>query len=53
MSKYLADDPWLEYLETPAHKKNATRAGSKQQKVLARRIARFRRSRRTRPYRTF
>lgn len=53
MSKYLVDDPWLEYLETPTRKKNAGRANGKQQKVLARRIARFRRSRRTQPYHRF
>lgn len=51
MSKYLADDPWLEYLETPERHKNAHRARDKQGKILARRIARFRRSRRTQPYR--
>lgn len=53
MSKYLADDPWLEYLETPAGKKNAHRAGDKQKKVLNKRIAKFRRSRKTKPFRRY
>ena len=53
MSKYLADDPWLEYLETPDGKKNAMRAGDKQKKVLNKRIAKFRRSRKTKPFRRY
>ncbi len=53
MSKYLADDPWLEYLETPNGKKNASRNVDRQKKVLNKRIAKFRRSRKIKPFRKF
>lgn len=53
MSKYLADDPWLEYLETPDGKKNANRDGDKQKKILNKRISKFRRSRKIKPFRKF
>lgn len=52
MSKYLADDPWLEYLYLPG-KRTTQPISNRQRKALAKRIARFHRSRRTRPYHTF
>lgn len=53
MSKYIVDDPWLEYLETPGDKANAHRDPGKQKKILNKRIAKFRRSRRTKPFHRF
>lgn len=51
MSKDIIDDPWLEYLYLPG-KRSTDLTNDKQRRALARRIARFKRSRRTKPFRT-
>lgn len=50
MSKYIVDDPWLEYLYLPG-KRGTSPVDDRQRRALAKRIERFRRSRRTKPYR--
>ena len=53
MSKYIVDDPWLNYLELPAESRDARHPNPKARRALSKRIARFRRSRQTKPYRLF
>lgn len=52
MSKYLVDDPWLEYLYLPG-KRDTEIINERQRRALAKRIARFKRSRRTKPFGTY
>lgn len=52
MSKNIIDDPWLEYLYLPG-KRTAHMVNDKQRRALARRIERFKRSRRTKPFERF
>lgn len=42
MSKYIADDPWLAYMELPRSKQERKRGSHKAQRALNKRIARFR-----------
>lgn len=49
MSKYLADDPWLGYVEIPRAKQHR-KGNARADRALARRIAKFRRGRRTKPF---
>jgi len=49
MSKFIIDDPWLKYLEIEAGKRTE-RFDRKQRKALSKRIAKFRRSRKTKPF---
>lgn len=53
MSKYIVDDPWLDYLELPADTHDNRRANPKTRRALHKRITRFRRSRQTKPFRKF
>ena len=50
-SKYIVDDPWLDYLELPQDKRDNRHTSPKTRRALNKRIARFRRSRQTRPFR--
>jgi len=51
MSKYLADDPWLGYVELPRGRQSKSRGNAKADRALAKRMARFRRGRKTKPLR--
>ena len=53
MSKYLIDDPWLEYLQTSDGSGRIASDDKKRRRILMKRIARFRHSRKTKPFRKF